>query len=344
MGWVKPEEQLSRGHYSPPWHHGFDYSFCTTGAMPTWDPNVTPKGVSKSDGVAGEPWKGGDAYVENGRVVKDNLAGDDSRVIMDRVIPFIEQSVREKKPFLANVWFHTPHEPVVAGEKYKKMYADLSKDHQNYYGAITALDEQVGRLREALRDLKIERETLIFFCSDNGPADGLTKKGIASAGKFRGHKHTMYEGGLRVPACAVWPGTIEPGRVSEMMTGMIDYFPTLCDILGYFFPSKKARIVDGVSLLPHLRGDVHERAKPMFFGYRRLCEGIDGQAYIENRFKIMKEADKGGEYHLFDLLKDPYETTDLRTSEPKEFERLKKAMHDADMSCLNSRDGGEYAF
>jgi len=123
IGWVKPAEVSTRGFYSPPSHHGFEEYFATTSAVPTWDPGVTPKGWTKWGNEAGEPWKGGFPYVQNGEEVKENMNGDDSRIIMDRVIPFIES--RGDKPFFAAVWFHTPHEPVVAGEEYKKLYSEL---------------------------------------------------------------------------------------------------------------------------------------------------------------------------------------------------------------------------
>jgi len=187
IGWVKPEEVSSRGFYSPPSHHGFDQYFATTSAVPTWDPGVTPKGWTKWGNEAGEPWKGGFPYVQDGVEVKENISGDDSRIIMDRVIPFIEKN--KSTPFFATVWFHTPHEPVVAGPEYKKSYSKHGEMKQNYYGCITAMDDQIGRLRAKLKELDLEENTIIFFCSDNGPADPLVKKDISSAGPFKGHKH-----------------------------------------------------------------------------------------------------------------------------------------------------------
>ena len=225
IGWVKPEEQGSRGFYSPPWHHGFDETFATTSAVPTWNPTVTPgkETGAKETGSSepGSPWKGGMPYVHNGVEVGDNMEGDDSRIIMDRVIPFVRIAKTEEKPFLACVWFHTPHEPVYAGPEYIELYKDFPKmgsRRKNYYGAISAMDEQIGRLRDELRTLGIEKNTVIFFTSDNGPADGLAKKGVASAGPFRGTKHTMYEGGLRVPSVIEWPGQIKPGSDSDAIT------------------------------------------------------------------------------------------------------------------------------
>ena len=173
----------------------------------------------------GKPWKNGRAYIQDGEVVTDNLAGDSSRIIMDRVAPFIDAN--KDQPFFATVWFHTPHEPVVAGEKYKAMYPKAGELRKNYYGCITAMDEQIGRLREQLRALGIERDTVLFFCSDNGPSGHLVKKDIASAGPFKGSKHTMYEGGLLVPACAEWPGKIEPGSSTKVRCSTVDFFPTV---------------------------------------------------------------------------------------------------------------------
>jgi len=95
IGWVKPAEVSTRGFYSPPSHHGYDHYFATTGAVPTWDPGITPEGWSKWGSKSGEPWKGGFPYVQDGEEVKENILGANSRVIMDRVIPFIEKNKDE---------------------------------------------------------------------------------------------------------------------------------------------------------------------------------------------------------------------------------------------------------
>jgi arylsulfatase A-like enzyme len=344
LGWVK-DEVGTRGFYSPPAHHGYDEWFATTSAVPTYDPGVTPKGwkgwgSGKVD-LGGEPWKGGFPYVQNGEEVRDNISGDDSRVIMDRVIPFIEKN--KDRPFLATVWFHTPHEPVVAGEEYKKLYPKAGNMRQNYYGCITAMDEQVGRLRAELRKLGIEKNTILFFCSDNGPADGLAKKGIASAGPFKGHKHTMYEGGLLVPACVEWPGIIEPGTTTEVRCSTVDFVPTIGKLAGYKFKSKLP--IDGIDLMPVINGEQTERGKDLFFGYRRLYQGTDGKALISGDYKLVTTAAKGGgETFLFDLKNDPGETTDLSKEMPERFEVMMKKRGEIETSCQLSRDGADYAY
>jgi arylsulfatase A-like enzyme len=163
VGWVKHDEVGTRGFYSPPSHHGFDEYFATTSAVPTWDPTVTPKDWTSWGGDPGGPWKGGFPYVHNGAIAKDNLAGDDSRVIMDRVIPFIEAN--KATPFLATVWFHSPHEPVVAGEEFKELYPGAGNARKNLYGCITAMDQQIGRLRTKLQTLASKRTPLFSFAA-----------------------------------------------------------------------------------------------------------------------------------------------------------------------------------
>ncbi len=180
LGWVEPDAISDRGHYSPPQHHGFEEVFATRSAVPTWDPTLNPKGWKgwgSGDSVApNSPWNSS-RYVHNGVVETENLSGDDSRIIMDRVIPFIDKSMDDDKPFMACVWFHAPHEPVVAGPEYLKMYKDLtSETQQHYFGCITAMDDQIARLIDHLKEIGEYENTIIIFTSDNGPADGMAKK------------------------------------------------------------------------------------------------------------------------------------------------------------------------
>jgi arylsulfatase A-like enzyme len=107
--------------YMPPWEHGFDVSFSTEQAVPTWDP-------MQNQPFATKYWEG------PGRHATENLEGDDSRVMMDRVIPFITKAAKAHQPFLAVVWFHAPHQPVVAGPKYRAMYSAYDEGQQHFFG------------------------------------------------------------------------------------------------------------------------------------------------------------------------------------------------------------------
>ncbi|SMP58215.1 Arylsulfatase A [Neorhodopirellula lusitana] len=342
IGWVKQEDAGSRGFFSPPSQHGFDQHFATTSAVPTWDPTITPENWDSWGNKPGEPWKGGFPYVENGVEATENLSGDDSRVIMDRVIPFIEEN--QDHPFLATVWFHAPHEPVVAGEEYKKRYSKFGQSRQNYYGCITAMDEQIGRLRAKLRELGLEKNTIVFFCSDNGPSDGLAKKGVASAGPFRGHKHTMYEGGVLVPACVEWPGVIPEGTSSKARCSTVDFLPTIADVCGVESEIKSTLPIDGVNLMSLLTGKADDLDRELFFGYRRLYQGTDGKAIISGNWKLLQEAKKSAKRYLFDLSSDPYEQNDLSHEFPERAAVLSQKLQEIEASCQRSRDGADYRY
>lgn len=343
LGGVVPDRAgKARGIYTPPQEHGFEKVFCTESAVPTWNPTLTPegwKGWGKKQDNQPKEW-GGSKYYHNGVLVTENLEGDDSRIIMDRVEDFVRE--HQSEPFLATIWFHTPHQPVVAGPEYRALYKDLSEGQQNLYGAITAMDEQIGRLRALLKEQGIAENTIIFFCSDNGPDDGLTKKGVASAGPFRGHKHQMYEGGVRVPSLMLWEGTLRGGGECPVPMCTTDYMPTILDILG--LKPVKDRPMDGVSMLPVLEGAASvEREFPITIGFMRLYQDLELYALLDGDYKLCVPV-KGSDYQLYNLKKDPYETTDLATAEPEKCAALVKKLEETKRSWLLSRDGKDYAW
>jgi len=345
LGWVEPDKVESRGIYSPPWHHGFDEVFATKSAVPTYNPTKIPEGwkgwgSNKDDLKAGDSW-GGSIYVQNGVPVTENLDGDDSRIIMDRAIPFIEKSLNEGKPFLATIWFHTPHEPVVAGPEYLAKYPNLPLEQQHLYGCITAMDDQIARLQSFLEEQGIDENTVIFFCSDNGPADGLTKRGIASAGPLRGHKHTMYDGGLKVPSLIYWPGKEFAANTTSVHANTNDYFPTILDILDITIKPKKQVPLDGVSLLPLFEDGSIERSVPFASGFQRLWQDKELYALIIDDYKICLP-EKGEEWMLFNIKEDPNETTNLAAEQPEVLENMQAELEKIKEDWRLSREGRDY--
>jgi len=343
LGWVESEDVEKLGFYSPPWQHGYDVAFATKSAVPTWNPTKTPptwKGFgSREDGS----W-GGSKYVLNGTVVKENLDGDDSRVIMDRAIPFIKKAVKEEKPFFATIWFHAPHEPVVAGPKYLEMYKNLEPElKRHYYGCITALDEQVGRLRQTLKEMGIEKNTMIFFSSDNGPADPMVEAGVGSAGPFRGHKHMIYEGGIRVPSLLVWPGTIEANKKVDTHMCSYDYLPTIVDLANLKFKMKEKYFIDGRSMKPAITGTGMVRDTTIFSAWMRLYDDTYGRALVGARFKLLI-AEKSKIPELYDLLNDPKETKNVIMDFPEIASAMLKELSAWEKSCTDSQNGKDYSY
>lgn len=333
-----------REHYAPPGLHGFDVSFSTEAKVPTWNPLWRPKDVRRNtwwdpvDARDGQPY--GTAYWSNGEPVTDGLHGDDSQIIMDHALPFIREAVANEKPFLAVIWFHAPHLPVVAGPKYTAMYAEHDKYTQHYYGCITALDEQVGRLRRELRTLGVAENTLVWFCSDNGPEGNNTAPG--STGGLRGRKRSLFEGGIRVPGVLEWPGRIPSSRVTAVPACTSDYLPTIADLLNLDVPDD--RPIDGASLMPLIEGRTKDRPRPIAFESR-------GQlALVGNRYKAVfippgrrrKRDDLTDEsldptkFLLFDLTTDRGEERNLADKHPDVVQRMVRNLEEWRESCRRS--------
>ncbi|MCR9291370.1 MAG: sulfatase-like hydrolase/transferase [bacterium] len=303
-------------YYCPPWERDVDVCFVTESKVPTWDPLLDP-GPIKSNGEidpapTSKPY-GNEYFTGPNTTVTENTLGDDSRVIMDRVIPFIRQAVAAKQPFFAVVWFHAPHSPVVGGAKYREMYSGQPEPAQHYYACLTAMDEQLGRLRSELDGLGVAKDTMLWFCSDNGPARQGSPRHVGSAKHLRGYKLSIHEGGIRVPGLLVWPDKLQQPRKIDAPCSTLDYFPTILDVLGIDLPDD--RLYDGISLLPLLIGEQDRREQALGFLNRDGQEAV----WMEQRYKLIATAKK---QELYDLLADPGETQNLAELQPQVTTRM----------------------
>lgn len=331
-------------HYSPPWDHGFDVCFSTEAKVPTydpmWQPATPPPGGEKwwlpadEDGRA--PY--GTAYWTGpGQEADGDLSGDDSRVIMDRVLPFVRSTARRDQPFFAVVWFHAPHWPVVASAQDRSRYAGYSPFQQSYYGCITALDREVGRLAQALQELGEFEDTFILFSSDNGPEGNPDPDhrfhGVGSAGPFRGRKRDLLEGGIRVPSFALWPARLPAGSASDVPGVSTDFSPTVLSIVGLQPPPD--RPIDGEDLMPIWQGQAERRGSNIKFSFQRK------RAVIGDRYKLHSD-DGGATYALYDLMEDPAESRDLSSQRPALVKDLIAEWEAWRASCQASQAGADY--
>ena len=324
--------------YAPPWEHGYDESFVTESKVPTWNPMVTPPSSAMDVGERKEGTSFGSNYWTGpGKIVKDNLEGDDSRIIMDRVIPFIDNAVNSQHPFLSVIWFHTPHLPTLTGDKYKALYEGLDEDQKNYYGSITAMDEQIGRLRVHLKKLNIEENTIIFFASDNGPAGKTpSKRHIGITKGLDGRKFSLKEGGIRVPGILVWPGKIQKGKVVNIPMYTSDYFPTIASILDIDI-NEYQRPYDGSNIFQLVKDGEKELSEDRYLPFL-----VEGQAaLIGTRYKIYRE-NSDSDWQLFDLLYDPSESRNIVQDKPELVENLKRQWNTWKISVDNSAKGNDY--
>lgn len=324
--------------YSIPSAHGYDTFFCTESKVPTYDPMVYPKEFIEGESLR-YGWRavekdstndyGTYYWKEENQRETDNVSGDDSRVIMDRVIPFIEEAQEKNQPFFSTIWFHTPHLPVVTDSLFRNEYADLGLPEQLYYGSITAMDQQIGRLWETLESAGIADETIIFFCSDNGPEERTP----GSAGPFRGRKRSLYEGGVRVPAFVVWKGNIAGGRRIDFPAFTSDYLPTIIDLLELEYPD--SRPLDGTSILKAIQGKETERQKAMGF----ICK--PQISWVSHKYKLIGNENLQN-FELYDLLSDPSEKSDVITEFPEVAKTLEAELKEWHRSVKSSSKGGDY--
>ncbi|VGO19229.1 sulfatase family protein [Pontiella sulfatireligans] len=317
---AKGEKRKPELNFAPPWERDYDASFVVESAICTWNPGLGKRAKNNP-------------FYENGVALDgsdESLLGGAARVVVDRAVPFIEQAVADKKPFLAVVWFNAPHEDIEAGPEYLKMYEGHG-EAAHFYGCITELDEQVGRIFQTLEKSGAAENTLIFFCSDNGP-EGKQAAGrrMGTTDGLRGRKRALYDGGVRVPAFAVWPGKIEAGIESGAILSTLDYFPTIGKLVDYQMPD--ARPLDGQDILPVLIGKSEARERAIPFRYANGTSSL-----VKDGYKLLMPA---GE--LYDLSKDRAEENDVAAQFPERVDNMKRELIAFFQSVEKSHSGADY--
>ena len=321
-------ERLAR----PEWF-GYDKYFLTHHACATWDP-YGPNGDNAE--TTDNP------YWEDGERVTERLVGDDTRIIMDRVIPFVENASKEDKPFLSVIWAHTPHSPLRAGDAYKKMYEGkgLSGKVVEYYGALTALDEQVGRLEAKLRELGEWENTMFWFCADNGPASHVDDGGHGKTGGMRGKKAHLFNGGTCVPALVCWPGKVEAGITIKTPMSTMDYLPTVFAAAGANRPD--ARPGDGDNVLDIIFGKTDKRPRPVPF--RFADKNAPGLGLLDGEFRYYTNFDFGAPEGdlLYNFVADRGEQENLINQMPEKAAAMRATAVRFIESCERSFAGEDY--
>lgn len=297
--------------YSPPWQHHYDFTFATEAKVPTFHPmRRTVNGLPEPTSF-GDPNFYGTYYwtppanpidwpsAAEGTIVQldDNLSGDDSRVIIDRVIPFVQDAVAAGDPFFTVVWFHTPHKPLPDPGGITGVDSDAS-----YTDAIVGMDTQIARLRAELDTLGVTDNTMFWFCSDNGPENG-----VGSSGPYRARKRSLHEGGVRVPGLLVWPDKISAPMTSDFPAVTSDYYPTILDYLCIDVPGQKP--LDGVSLRGVIENTMTEREVPIGFNFE------NERSWVDQRYKLISK-NNGSTFELYDLIEDEREITNIAAANP----------------------------
>ncbi len=281
-----------------PGDHGFDHWFSTQN-------NANPTHKDPTN------------FVRNGKRVGP-LEGYSSQIIVDEALNWL--GTRDKsKPFLLMVWLHSPHETIATAEAFVDQYTKVATNTEQaeYFGNVTQLDQEIGRLLKSLDDGGLRDNTLVYFSSDNGPETLHRYKGSershGSPGPLRGMKLHVYEGGIRVPGIIRWPGHTKAGQVSNEPVASYDLLPTFCAIAGVTPPAD--RTLDGASLLPMLDGKPVARTKPLYWQYDRAIGGANRVAMREGDWKLLANEDLS-KFELYNLRTDQSEKDDRAQAEP----------------------------
>ena len=259
-----------------------------TGHFGKWHVGTVKAGSPLNPGAMGfDEWLSHDNFFELDPTLSRNggpperFDGESSAIVVGEAIRFIEKSTASGKPFLAVVWFGSPHEPYSGLEEDLALYDELPAKYadrmvpltsnetgfqierplgdvlRERYAEITAMDRAIGALRDHLEEAGLRENTLLWYNGDNGtPRSGLAETPL------RGLKGTMYEGGIRVPGIIEWPARIPAPRTTDVAAVTSDMLPTLAALAGQPLPD---RPLDGIDLEPLINGRMTSRPAPIFF-------------------------------------------------------------------------------
>lgn len=228
-------------------------------------------------------------------------------------VAFIQKN--RNRPFYLYVPFNAVHAPLQASEKYLQRVAHITDARRRTFAAMmVAMDDAVGRILETLRADGLEQNTLVVFLSDNG---GPTPQTTSSNTPLRGYKAQVFEGGIRVPYMVKWPSQLPAGAVFAEPVVSLDIVPTVLAATGAAVPA--GRQLDGVNLLPYLRGQQPGRPHESLFwrfGAQRAMRMGD--------WKLLKQQPQAP-WQLYNLAEDIAESKDLAETMPEKVKELDQA-------------------
>lgn len=301
-----------------PTRRGFDYQYGSY---------VSPDQYTHNAGV-GRRWQATLDWHRNDKALREE--GYTTELLTQDAIRYVKE--RDKsKPFFLYLAYAVPHVPLQAPADYVGRYTQLAdKQRRTYAAMVTYMDEQIGKFLSALDEQGVRDDTLIVFSSDNG---GSTTYGHASNGALRGGKGSLYEGGVRVPAFAVWRGKLKAGAIVNEPLHMVDWFPTLLRLAGATL--KQPLPLDGLDAwstiaegkrTPHEEFLVNTTPTSGALRYREWKLIINGAKSTDSEGSRNAGKDAGDLIELFNIAQDPFEKTNLAEKYPEKVLELRKRL------------------
>jgi arylsulfatase A-like enzyme len=297
-----------------PQAHGFDHWFGFMAGCVDYYSHIFYWGMSGGVNPIHDLWEDDREVWLNGAYLTE--------VITARAIDYIRQAQAEEAPFFLYVPYNAPHYPMHAPQKYMDRFAHLPWDRQVMAAMLSAVDDGVGDILDELDRQGILDDTLVFFTSDNGPSretrnwlDGATDPYYGgTAGAFKGHKFSLYEGGLREPTIMSWPGRIPAGQVNSEPLASMDLMPTLLTAAGGC-PSQYA--LDGRDMLPCVTAGAPSPHERIFWEMNDQTAVRQGDWKLVLNGVLVEGAQPEDAVHLSNLAADPGERHNLTDEHPE---------------------------
>ncbi len=267
-------------------------------------------------------------------ILEGNLGGKEGQYSHDLIAAQSLQFIRKHRdrPFFLYVPFTIPHTRFQVPDLGQYSDRPWTPQQKMQAAMISRMDGDVGRILNLLKELSLDDNTLVIFTSDNGPhGDAGTLQHFRAAGPLRGKKRDMYEGGVRVPFIARWPGKIRAGAVSEHVTAFQDILPTFAELAGAPAPQK----IDGHSLVPALLGRPGQKQHPYLYwelyeqGGKQGIRVLDDPAHAWKGVRLQVSRDRNAPIELYDLKTDPAEERNVAAEHPEVVARIAKLMDEA---------------
>lgn len=237
--------------------------------------------------------------------------------LSDAAVRFITEKVEKKEHFMLYLAYNAPHTPLQATEKYLSRFPDIKDNKRRTYAAmVSAVDDGVGRVLQALKEGGVDENTIVVFLSDNGGAHN----NASDNGPLRGLKGDLFEGGIRVPFAMRWPAVIPGGQTYEKAISSMDIMATVVSQNDIIISAE--RPLDGVDLIPYLTGQ--NNGNPHDYLFWRKWEQ-NAMAILNHNSKLVANLNqKQNAPQLFDLSSDPGEENSLESSNTDTYELLMK--------------------
>ena len=307
---------LGLGAGSRPQDHGFDhwfgflagcidyYSHIFYWGMNCGGPGQNPTHDLWEDGR--EVWQNGEYFTE--RVTR-------------RAIDYLRDAAEARKPFLLYVPYNAPHYPMHAPPKYMDRFAHLPWDRQVMAAMVSAVDDGVGEIMAELERLGLAESTCTFFTSDNGPSresrnwlDGtLDAYYGGTTGRLKGHKFSLYDGGIREPGIVHWPARVGAGQVIDTPVASMDVFPTILAAAGGETGECE---LDGIDVLGHVADAAPLPQRDLYWEMDDQTAMRRGRWKLVLNGRLVEGAEPADDVHLSDIERDEAESVNLATQEP----------------------------